>query len=326
MFECECPACKENWPLEDEIPDEVYRIPTFEQEVIYKVRHGDKKDIVKNIIELRREVEKSMSFNRFKEALVNYQSLSETLEEHLRHPHSFLLQVRSGITHCIWNLHCTQTPLPEITAEKADITAARENAKQIYSNDFKEKAEENEALNLGEEIPRDNDDGANNNDNNEQKELYEKTKQLLENSTQKFSDLKEKQEEIAKEREAAMATLQSEVENISKDETQENGSCSKSEVKVEDLLQLTDEEKEIRKKQQEYEKSLRDQQQKLREEKKKQWAAEDKERKEREEKRKQQRAKETEERIKQGKILLLNVKGTKSLHSIPTFLKHLDLF
>ena len=305
MFECECPACKENWPLEDEIPDEVYRIPTFEQEVIYKIRHGDKKDIVKNIIELRREVEKSMSFNRFKEALVNYKALSETLEEHLRHPHSFLLQVRSGITHCIWNLHCTQTPLPEITAEKADITAARENAKQIYSNDFKEKAEENEALNLGEEIPRDNDDSANNNDNNEQKELYEKTKQLLENSTQKFTDLKEKQDEIEKEREAAMATLQSEAVNITKVETQENGSCSKSEVKVEDLLQLTDEEKEIRKKQQEYEKSLRDQQQKLREEKKKQWAAEDKERKDREEKRKQQRAKETEERIKQGKILLL---------------------
>ena len=94
MFECECPACKGNWPLEDDVPDEIYRIPTFDQEVIYKIRHGDKKDIVKQIIEMRREVEKSMTYNRFKEALVNYQGLAEHLEEHLNHPHSFFLQVR----------------------------------------------------------------------------------------------------------------------------------------------------------------------------------------------------------------------------------------
>lgn len=66
MFECECEACGADWPLEDGIPDELYRIPTFEQEVIYKVRHGDKKDIVKEIILLRREVEKSMTFKRFR--------------------------------------------------------------------------------------------------------------------------------------------------------------------------------------------------------------------------------------------------------------------
>ena len=69
MFECQCPACLEDWPLEHLIHDEIYRIPTFEQEVIYKVRFGDKKKAVSEIIEARRDVEREMSYNRFKEAL-----------------------------------------------------------------------------------------------------------------------------------------------------------------------------------------------------------------------------------------------------------------
>merc|ERR1712032_1596494 len=60
-------------------------------------------------------------------------------------------------------------------------------------------------------------------------------------------------------------------------------------------------EKEIRRKQQEYEQELRNQQKKMKELKKKQWAEEDKERKEREEARKLKRAQETNERIKREK-------------------------
>ena len=313
MFECECAACKENWPLEEDIPDEIFRIPTFDQEVIYKVRHGDKKDIVKDIILMRREVEKSMSYNRFQEALINYQSLGEHLEEHLRHPHAFFLQVRSGITHCIWNLFCTQFPQKEIIEAEAEtgclINAARENAKQIYNNDFKEKAEDNDtALDLGDnnDIPTDN---PNDEVSSEQKQLYDQTKQLLEQSSQKFNDIKERQDELENEKLAA-------IEAANNIPPAENGAAngvtngdpvvsSQSQVpKLEVLLELTDEEKEIRRKQQEYEQELRNQQQKMKELKKKQWAEEDKERKEREEARKLKRAQETNERIKRGKMFV----------------------
>ena len=316
MFECECPACKENWPQEEDIPDEIYRIPTFEQEVIYKVRHGDKKDIVKDIILMRREVEKSMTFNRFQDALVNYQSLGEQLEEHLRHPHAFFLQVRSGITHCIWNLFCTQFPQKEIIESEVDtgslINAARENAKQIYNNDFKEKAEDNDtALELGDnnDMPADN---PNDEVSSEKKQLYDQTKQLLEQSSQKFNDIKERQDEIEKEKQVAIeaANHTNSAENMGQngvgngEANVTNGDSivsSQSQVpKLEALLELTDEEKEIRKKQQEYEQELRNQQQKLKDLKKKQWAEEDKQRKEREEARKLKRAQETEERIKRG--------------------------
>ena len=160
---------------------------------------------------MRREVEKSMTFNRFQEALVNYQTLGEQLEEHLRHPHAFFLQVRSRITHCIWNLFCTQFPQKEIIEAVVDtgslINAARENAKQIYNNDFKEKAEDNDtALDLGDnnDMPADN---PNDEVSSEQKQLYDQTKQLLEQSSQKFSDIKEQQDEIEKEKLVAIETV-----------------------------------------------------------------------------------------------------------------------
>ena len=309
MFECECAACKENWPLEEDIPDEIFRIPTFDQEVIYKVRHGDKKDIVKDIILMRREVEKSMSYNRFQEALINYQSLGEHLEEHLRQPHAFFLQVRSGITHCIWNLFCTQFPQKEIIEAEAEtgclINAARENAKQIYNNDFKEKAEDNDtALDLG-----DNNGIPNDEVSSEQKQLYDQTKQLLEQSSQKFNDIKERQDEIENEKLAAVdaANKIHPAENVAANAVTSGDSVVSSQSqlpKLEVLLELTDEEKEIRRKQQEYEQELRNQQKKMKELKKKQWAEEDKERKEREEARKLKRSQETNERIKRGKIFV----------------------
>ena len=310
MFECECPACKENWPLEADIPDEIYRIPTFDQEVIYKVRHGDKKDIVKDIIEMRREVEKSMSYNRFREALVNYQCLAEKLEDNLRHPHAYFLQVRSGITHCIWNLYCTQFPQQEIAEVSEDITAARENAKQIYNNSFQEKADNSSALELGDDANGDQitaNGGDSGNVSSEKRHLYEQTKQLLEQSTQKFSDLKDKQQEIEREKEIALAAVNNEAASKTNgtfsSTLSEQSNESQAAPRVEDLLQLTEEEKDIRRKQQEYQNEIREQQQKLKDEKRKQWAEEDKERKAREEARKLQRAKQTEERLQQGKSI-----------------------
>ena len=272
------------------------------------MRHGDKKDIVKDIIEMRREVEKSMSYNRFREALVNYQCLAEKLEDNLRHPHAYFLQVRSGITHCIWNLYCTQFPQQEIAEVSEDITAARENAKQIYNNSFQEKADNSSALELGNDANGDQitaNGGDSGDVSSEKRHLYEQTKQLLEQSSQKFSDLKDKQQEIEREKEIALAA----VNNEAASKTNETFSSTISEQsneaapRVEDLLQLTEEEKDIRRKQQEYQNEIREQQQKLKDEKRKQWAEEDKERKAREEARKLQRAKQTEERLQQGKSI-----------------------
>ena len=275
------------------------------------MRHGDKKDIVKDIIEMRREVEKSMSYNRFREALVNYQCLAEKLEDNLRHPHAYFLQVRSGITHCIWNLYCTQFPQQEIAEVSEDITAARENAKQIYNNSFQEKADNSSALELGDDANGDQitaNGGDSGNVSSEKRHLYEQTKQLLEQSSQKFSDLKDKQQEIEREKEIALAAVNNEAAAAASKTTfsstlSEQSNESQAAPRVEDLLQLTEEEKDIRRKQQEYQNEIREQQQKLKDEKRKQWAEEDKERKAREEARKLQRAKQTEERLQQGKSL-----------------------
>ena len=49
MLQCECRACVEKWPLKDAVPDELARIPNFEQERCFVVRHGDKKDICDEI-------------------------------------------------------------------------------------------------------------------------------------------------------------------------------------------------------------------------------------------------------------------------------------
>ena len=104
MFECECEACKKNWPMQGEvreerpntiheIPDELHAIPSMTQERVYKVCFGDKKECVKKIFSERKLVEKWMTQKRFGNALEGYQDLCETLEKHVRRPHDYFLQV-----------------------------------------------------------------------------------------------------------------------------------------------------------------------------------------------------------------------------------------
>ena len=299
MFECQCAACSEDWPLEDGIHDEIYRIPTFEQEVIYKVRFGDKKEIVSQIIEARREVEKCMSYNRFREALSSYQTLCLMLEENLRHPHAYFLQARSGIIHSVWNLYCTQFPQKEIE-ETIDITANREHAKTIYKNDFGEEISTNEALALGESEETAEVETRNSND------LYDKTRQMLEQSSQRFSDIKQEQERIEKEKleSQAAANLPPSTNGSSSLElsTEADVATENPRSKLETLLKPSDEELEIMNRQREYVKKCREEEQRIKDLKKKQWAEEDQERRNREEERKLRRAKETEEKIKRGII------------------------
>merc|ERR1740137_284381 len=307
MFECECPACKENWPLEDDVPYELYRIPTFEQEKVYKVRHGDKKDLVGEVIVLRREVEKSMTHNRFSEALTNYQSLCEKLEKDIRRPHLYYLQARSGISHCVWNLYCTQfpeQPIEEKNPDEEDVNATRDQAKLIYKNNMSEEAVENNGLDLGpSEIEDPSDISA---DALEKAALMEATKKLLEKSSHKVQDaLEETQEQRDRfEQEKLKAEKESNGSSsaaISYQQvlTDQNGLPQQSVPKVEELLNQSKEEREEIIQKRQYEKEIREKEQLLRLEKRKQWDAEDKKRLTREKERKLKREQESQEKLKQ---------------------------
>merc|ERR1719369_1226862 len=282
MFECECQACKEKWPLEDEVPDELYRIPTFEQEKVYKVRHGDKKDIVKAIIELRREVEKSMSHKRFKEAIDNYQKLCEKLEDHIRRPHLFFLQTRSGITHCIWNLYCTpfpELPIEEDTTNGVDVNANRAAAKLIYSNNMTETSGDNNALELGPfEVVNDVEEASVDAEN---EALLETTRKLLQQSSNKVQEaLLETQEQKSRIEQERLNNQEANNGLSSFSAPEENGYHEINDQKIssreiESQTQTNEEREELMKKR-EYEKEIREKEQLLRQEKRKQWEQEEK--------------------------------------------------
>jgi len=304
MFECECAACKENWPQEDEIPDELFRVPNFEQEKIYKVRHGDKKDLVKEVIEVRRAVEKSMTHKRFSEALLNYQPLCQKLEEHLRRPHIYFLQARSGITHCIWNLYCTRFPELPIEDSEDECGTNQEHAKLIYQNNMSEQVSENNGLELG---PSEVDTNLEPVVDEEKAALLESTRKLLEQSTQKVqtavTDTQNQKDKYDQQRQMAQdAFKQSDIVSVS----QQNG-CQETNgidiIKVNDLInntQTTKEEAE-KNKQRQAENEMREKEQRIRAEKKKQWEAEEKERLEREKARKLKREQEAKENLKREK-------------------------
>ena len=188
-FSCECDACTKNWPLEEDVPDEMPRIPNFDQEIIFKIRTGDKKEIVKEIIDARRVVEKFMTDKNFEEAIGAYQHLCQCLENHIRKPHVFFLQARSGISHCLWNLYCKQKLLDE-EDHTEDITG-RDHAKSIYKKDFTEKPQDNDALNIGsteqEKGVAEENKAAH---DEERKQMLEMAKQSIANSSLSLSSLK----------------------------------------------------------------------------------------------------------------------------------------
>merc|ERR1719357_1812349 len=302
MFECECSACKENWPQEGEIPDELFRVPNFEQEKIYKVRHGDKKDLVKEIIELRRAVEKSMTYKRFSDALIDYQHLCEKLEEHLRRPHIYFLQARSGITHCVWNLYCTQFPELPILDDGEYASGNRDHAKLIYNNNMTETALDNNGMDLG---PTEQVISSENTSEPNKTSLYESTRKLLEQSSQKVSnavsETKEHKQKLEQEK-AIASELQNSDNHVNdlKNAVHQNGNSANTSKLVDNstISNMDKEEREELIKRKQYEKEIREKEQMLRAEKRKQWAAEEKERAAKKEERKAKRKKECQEKLK----------------------------
>eukprot|EP00092_Neocalanus_flemingeri_P012773 GFUD01013764.1.p1 GENE.GFUD01013764.1~~GFUD01013764.1.p1 ORF type:complete len:2085 (+),score=698.75 GFUD01013764.1:68-6256(+) len=306
MFECECAACKENWPLEEDIPYELFRIPTFEQEKIYKVRHGDKKDLVKEVIELRRAVEKSMTYKRFSEALINYQNLCEKLEEHLRRPHIYFLQARSGISHCIWNLYCTQFPeLPIEEEDEEDVNALRDAANLIYKNNMSEKLVANNGLELGPcEVESTTEVVA---DDAEKASLLESTRKLLEQSSLKvqgaLAETQEQRHRFEQERIKALTTCNGSSSTSDPEKNDSSELPEQNVLKTQDIInnkQTIEEREELIKKRQ-FDQEIIEKEKLLRLEKRKQWDLEDEQRLAREKERKLKREQESKETIKREK-------------------------
>ncbi len=191
MFECECPACTQNWPLEDQIPDELPRIPNMETEAYFKKRTGDKKDIVKGIIDARRHVESLMAKQDHEATLLAYGPLCEQLEIHVRKPHIYYLQARSGIAHCLWNMFCRQKSKEDEFEDTDDVTG-RDHAVKIYQSDFMEKSTEKKSLVMinGEMVWPVKNDPEKDAKDEEKRRILEATKQALMNTAANLGSVK----------------------------------------------------------------------------------------------------------------------------------------
>merc|ERR1712130_360730 len=283
-----------------EIPDELHAIPSMTQEKVYKVCFGDKKECVRKIFGERKLVEKWMAQKRFASALEGYQDLCESLEKHVRRPHDYYLQCRSGIAHCIWNLYCTQ--FPEQPIDEFD-ESSRDLAKEIYmkSNLVEEIPPEYEytgpstadsEVNSGELTAEDKEKAA----------LLEATKKMLDESSQRVAEARDGTEALKKESEdtkqAFVAQQTAARETQAQAETVEEP--PKPAVKSTAEIALENEgAKEKVAKEKKMEEAEKEQEEKR--SRKKQWEAEDNERKQRENERRKKREKATEKNLKREK-------------------------
>ena len=321
MFACECFACKGdpdptitergNWPQEgefrenpgfgvlDEIPDSLFAIPSVTQEKVYKTSYGDKKDIVKKILGERKIVEKWMTQKRFSNALEAYQDLCKSLEYYIRRPHAYFLQARTGISHCIWNLYCTQFPEQPLE-ESDDSDKLREMAKEIYRNALTEEIPVEYEVELPEET-----EGGNvveiTEEEMEKAALLEATRRMVDKSTKSVAEaragaqaLKNYSEE-AQQADLAMQVASAETINgeTSKEEsppTSPKECILETAIKVCNELNVEEKEKN----------AAKDKEQEERLSRRKQWEAEDKDRMVRELARKKKREEETQNKIKQA--------------------------
>merc|ERR1712080_132578 len=231
------------------------------------------------------------------EALIAYQDLCQTLDEHIRKPHAYYLQARSGISHSIWNLYCTQ--FPEEPLDEFD-ESDRKHADDIYKSNLTETVPveyEIETLadceSNGVEISE---------EDKEKAALLEATRQMVDQSSQKVAEVRAETEAIKAEGEEVRQEYLAHEAVLSDTVTaEENGHCDKvvpgtsfkTELEIE-IEKATAEEQLIKQKEKEiYEKELE-----VKRSRRHQWEAEDKERKQRENERKRKREKETEDKIK----------------------------
>ena len=80
-------ACEDSWPLREKIPDLLARIPNFEQERCFVVRHGDKKDMCDEINGARWMADFGLTTDNFDVAQEALDALCKSLTTHVRKPH-----------------------------------------------------------------------------------------------------------------------------------------------------------------------------------------------------------------------------------------------
>ena len=56
-FHCECRACAEDWCVFEDMSDILHLVPNFDSERAFKVRTGDKKDLVVEINRRRKDLQ-----------------------------------------------------------------------------------------------------------------------------------------------------------------------------------------------------------------------------------------------------------------------------
>merc|ERR1712083_930154 len=219
-----------------------------------------------------------------------------TLEKHVRRPHDYYLQCRSGIAHCIWNLYCTQ--FPEKPIEEFD-ESSRELAKEIYkkSNLVEEVPAEYEYTGPSTDLQENS--GELTEEEKEKAALLEATKKMLDESSQRVAEARDGTEALKKESEdakQALAALQSTSQETGAQDTvgaqtpeEPQRPVVKSAAEIA-LEKEREDEKAAKEKEKEQEERLS---------RKKQWEAEDNERKQRENERRKKRERALEENIKQ---------------------------
>merc|ERR1719239_1339584 len=240
-----------------------------------------------------------MTQKRFSNALEGYQDLCETLEKHVRRPHDYYLQCRSGIAHCIWNLYCTQ--FPEKPIDEFD-ESSRDLAKEIYKKS-----------NLVEEVPPEYEytgpppDSEVNSDeltaeDKEKAALLEATKKMLDESSQRKAEARDGTEALKKESEEAKQAQERQAqqaqqtqEKQAQAETAEEPPKSVVKSAAEIALEKEQEEERVAKQKK---KGQAEKEQEEKRSRKKQWEAEDNERKQRENERRKKRQRQMEENIR----------------------------
>ena len=116
MLQCECRACVEKWPLRDAVPDELARIPNFEQERCFVVRHGDKKDICDEINGARWMADFGIASNTFSVAQEALDLLSVCLHKHVVKPHLHFVEASEMAEMFAINQYC-RMPLHVVEEE-----------------------------------------------------------------------------------------------------------------------------------------------------------------------------------------------------------------
>ena len=115
----------------------------------------------------------------------SYQDLCATPEEHVKKPHAYYLQCRSGITHCIWNLHCTQ--FPERPLEVVD-DSQRDHAKEIYRSNLTEEVPVEYKVVC--EQPEETKEDPPSEEDKEKAALLEATRRMVDQSGQRVAEAK----------------------------------------------------------------------------------------------------------------------------------------